>query len=93
MTYKFFFLDYATAKADPTKIGYKYAKLHESEWVDGPSGFVGNLTSGVNKGIDNAIHDGKAYLINRVYFDVDNDLALVICVESIFGGDTKEVFN
>jgi len=93
MTYKFFFISADIAKQDPTTIGYAYAKLHESDWVDGPSAFDGNITTGVNKGIDNAIYDGKAYAISKVYFDVNEGMALVICVESVFGCDIKENFN
>ena len=88
MKYKFFFVDADTAK-DPTKLGYSYAKLKESDWVDGPSDFNGNITTGVSKGIDNVVYDGKAYQIYKLYFDVDNDQVIIICVESSLGCDTK----
>ena len=93
MGYKFFFISADIAKLDPTAVGYAYAKQHESDWVDGPSGFNGNITTGVSKGIDNMIYDGKAYAINKLYFDIDNNSVLVICVESVLGCDVKETFN
>ena len=93
MTYKFFFISAELAKKDPTTVGFAYAKLHESDWVTGPSDFNGIITVGVNKGIDNVIYENKAYQINRVYFGVDNNTILVLCVESVLGCDIKEQFD
>lgn len=93
MNYKFFFISAEDAKKDPTKVGYGYAKLHKSDWVDGPSDLNGIITVGVNKGVDNVIHDDKAYQINRCFFGADDNTVLVICVESPFGPDTKDTFN
>lgn len=93
MNFKFFFISAELAKTDPTTIGYAYAKQHQSEWVSGSNDLNGNLTSGSSKGIDNVIHDNKAYLISKLYFDIDSNSVLIICVESVFGCDTKLTFN
>lgn len=93
MDYKFFFISAELAKKDPTTVGYGYAKLHKSDWVSSTGDLNGIVTVGVNKGVDNVIYNETAYQINRVFFGVDTNTILVICVESPFGPDTKTQFN
>ena len=88
MTYKFCFLT-ANEAMDGTKIGYKYAKSKESEWVDAGNDFNGIITVGMVKGSDFIIHNDKAYAMMKNFYDVDNKCVLVVCTEVSTGCETK----
>ncbi len=93
MNYNFFLIDRKDAQ-DGTRIGYAYAKLHESDWISVSSDDVKDyLTVGFVKGCDYVVNDGKAYAIMKTYTDLQDKSTLFICVESIAGCDNKKVFN
>jgi len=88
MTYKFCFLS-ADEASDGTKIGYKYAKSKESEWVDAGDVFNGIITVGMVKGSDFVVYQNKAYSMKKNFYNVDDNSVLVLCEEVTSGCETR----
>lgn len=86
MNYFMCLLDKEESK-DGLKIGLSYALKKESEWI--ACDYISEYLTGVAKGVDFAVKDGKSYMIVKRYCDVQNKRVIIICTESTCGCDTK----
>jgi hypothetical protein len=87
MEYYFCLLTAEEAK-DPIKLGWAYTKTKESEWL--LCSETENYMTGVVKGIDFIIHDGKSYMILKRFCDIDSKKIVALCQESSFGCDIRK---
>lgn len=86
MDYFFCFLSAEEAK-NPINYGFNYALSKESEWVKFNESE--NHLTGVIKGIDFFVKDGKTYNFYKRFLDIDNKRLVCVCIESLSGCDTK----
>ena len=75
------------AEDDPTKLGWKYCKEHENEWIPGNEETERYNTIGFVKGSDFIEYKGKVYEMHKVYQDLDDQRTVILCRESIMACD------
>lgn len=71
---------------DPKNTGWKYAKDHESEWIDTSSVFPENIpNSNYNHYTNFFVKNNKVYDIVKMYADVTRGATIHLCYENVNG--------
>ena len=91
---KYYFCLLSTEEAlVPTNIGLNYALTKRASWIEiASSGASDAFVNDGNKGHYFAYHDGKSYMLQKRYINLDDKYIVIICTESKAGCDTITSF-